>query len=700
MPPSDNSTPLGPKRSNDTYNNYVSFFDKQPASWWVPLVAVWLAIGCRPADAPTDTAQRTGNSSQIRRADQGEVLFDTVVGQLQDLAAYVDTQLQPPVVILDSTKSRDSQDVLAICTMRPDAEDGLINYLFVPAGNSRFRSLGVRPGDIVKYYVLYDEESLEAGITQERAMELKVAQVDNDSALYIEGALSQPVLQPAKVEIWRYVDDRLVDISRQLARYVEYRQPARGWEPSPDDRVLAQIADRLNQWLRQSKPKTEWQAEPLLDTLDVDLATDEKLAPYLTAAALGEMSFDQYDGRLIQEAVWLRDVSRWAQGDDFDAVARAEALFDWTVRNVQLDAEDKSVPLRPWQTLMYGYGTARQRAWVFALLCRHQGLDVVMLALPDPGTADAVPAATRFWLPALFKDGQLYLFDTRLGLPIPGPGGKGVATLRQLQDDPALVRQMDLDDASYPVSEAQLQQVSVLLVADPFDLSRRARLVEVQLSGDDQLALTSNSAMLVDQLKAVPGVDEVRLWEFPFRTLRDQLRLPKSVRRGEARAFEPFAWRPSLWKTRVLHFQGRKETVADPQHPSLEETIDDHAEATQLYTSREVRPPDRLIEALPQPEKRRIYFTSKASASYWVGLLLFDEGKFAAAESWWSHPKLAAAADTSWVDGTRYNLARAYEAQDKIDEAIALYEQDDSPQRDGNRLRARWLRERREDTPE
>jgi tetratricopeptide (TPR) repeat protein len=635
-----------------------------------------------------------------RRADRGEVLLETVVKQLRELPSYVDTELLPPVVILDSTKSRDGQDVLAICTVSPRVEDGPINYLFVPEGNSRFRSLGVGPGDIVKYYILVDEDSLETGVSQQIAMELTVAQVENDSALYLEGGLNRPVLEPEKIEIWRYVDDRLEEISRQLIRYVEYRTPPLGWEPSPDQRVLQQMVERLNQWLRQSQPKTEWQADPLLETLDVELATDEKLAPFVTAADLGKPSFEDYDGRLLQEAVWLRDISRWAQGKEFDAVARATSLFDWTVRNVQLDAANAR-PLRPWQVLMYGHGTAEQRAWVFAMLCRQQGLDVVMLSVPPPADSpDATPGKTSFWLAALFHDDRLYLFDPRLGLPIPGPDGQGVATLAELKADPALLRQLDLDDAAYPVTAEQLQHVTANIVADPFDLSRRARLLEVQLTGDDQLALTSNAEKLVAPLQALPGIDQVRLWDLPFRTLRSRLSLSKSARRREARAFEPFAWRPTLWKARVLHFQGIDEVVVDPRHPGLEETTDDHAEAMQLYTSGAVRPTDRRIAELPQPEKRRIYSTAKANASYWMGLMLFDEGQYAAAENWLSHPKLAAGAGDAWSEGTRYNLARSYEAQGNNDEAIRLYEQDSSPQRDGNRLRARWLRQRGSDTEE
>ena len=48
--------------------------------------------------------------------------------------------------------------------------------------------------------------------------------------------------------------------------------------------------------------------------------------------------------------------------------------------------------------------------------------------------------------------------------------------------------------------------------------------------------------------------------------------------------------------------------------------------------------------------------------------------------------------DGFWANGVRYNLGRTQEALGNNAEAIKLYEADTSPQRDGNRLRARQLK--------
>ena len=69
---------------------------------------------------------------------------------------------------------------------------------------------------------------------------------------------------------------------------------------------------------------------------------------------------DEEVRRLLQEAVWLRDVSYLAAGAETEELARATALFDWTVQHIQLETRDglHGQWRRPWQSLMFGKGTA------------------------------------------------------------------------------------------------------------------------------------------------------------------------------------------------------------------------------------------------------------------------------------------------------------------------------------------------------
>ena len=295
---------------------------------------------------PADTARGTEESHRpiarqlpFDRTDRGDVLFSTVVQQLRNLPSYVDTELTPPTVVLDSKSSSDGARCARHLRHGPRhmTTDRSIASP-TTTHNGRFRSLGVRPGDILKYYVLYDEDSAETGISQTVSMDLTVAQVLDDNSLLFEGSLRIPVTEPAKIEIWRYSDERLNDIARALATYERYRQPVFDWEPSPDSRVLKQMTERLNQWMRQSQPKTKWSADPLVATLDPEIAKDDRLAPLITPTALADSGGPA--ARRPAAAGGGLAPRHLRAGPKATASTTSPAprrIFDWIVRNVQLD---------------------------------------------------------------------------------------------------------------------------------------------------------------------------------------------------------------------------------------------------------------------------------------------------------------------------------------------------------------------------
>ena len=218
---------------------------KFPSAILAFLVAVALCIVLPGCHESASSSTKQVQQAELRQADRGEALLKAAASQLSDLPAAVDTELRPPVVLLDSRKSADGKDVLATCTANPKAAADVFNVIRVPTGNSRFRSLGVQSGDILKYYVKEDEtvdaDSRNAGYSRQLAMDLPVAQVIDDSTLLIESGLNQPVVPARKIEIWRYANDRLKDIHQKLNQYEVYRLPAVAWEPAPDDQVLTTV---------------------------------------------------------------------------------------------------------------------------------------------------------------------------------------------------------------------------------------------------------------------------------------------------------------------------------------------------------------------------------------------------------------------------------------------------------------------------
>jgi hypothetical protein len=642
-------------------------------------------IGCGPA--PPARGRRTA-----ARGSQSEAYLRGVAATLNDLPRQVSLELLPAQPILTASTSADGKEVRATCTQNPQSPDGQINYLRASDGNANFLALDVQPGDIVRYYVNVDQEVAERGIEQRTAIELRVRRLDAldpQNALIIEGGLTAPALTPERIEIWRYSDKRMDAIRSALNRYEKLRSPPAGWEPSPDLAALRQMVEHANQWLRnQPAPKDKWQPDPMLQQLPEDLRKSQGVAEAIALENLRDGVFAEWEGRLLQQAVWCRDISQWAGGNTVtDPPPKvAAALFDWTVRNVQLDRDDGAATIHhPWQALVYGHGSAEHRAWVFVELCRQQGIDAALLR-PEGGNEKSPLLAAAFIV------GELYLFDPQLGLPLAVVDDRP-ATLKEILAEPEKLRQLDVDDLSYPLQADRLKSLEALVVASPLQLSQRSARLEAALEGENFVKLSANASKLAGRLKHVPEVKSVALWTEPFEALAREQTIKISLRRLAAAEFAPFADRPKLWQARVLHFQGNKDVRAEERNDPLADPRLGHNEALEKYQDRTVRPPKSVLDKL-EPAKQKVYRAAKAEASYWLGLLSYDRGNFDVAEFWLGERTLDEAPKGPWADGARYNLARAHEAQGDAPKAIKLLMADpqDAPQRHGNLVRAERLR--------
>ena len=642
-----------------------------------------------------------GRSDDRRRrslttsANDGSVYLRSVSATLNDLAGNVDLELQPAQPILTASSSSDGNEVLAVCIENPNNPDGAYNYLLAQSGNANFHSLEVQPGDVIRYYVNLDEETAERGIEQRTALELRVRRLDSrdpENALIIEGGLDGPATTPQRIEIWRYSDKRMDAIRSALNRYVNLRRPPSGWEPAPDVGALQQVVERANQWVRNERADDDkWQPEPLLTDLSLELRNAKGVSQAIAPENMRDGVFADWEGRLLAQAVWLRDIAQWARGNATSAADVAAALFDWTIRNVQLDPPQlkELTVLHPWQALIYGHGTAEHRAWVFVELCRQQRIGAVILKT-TAGPGDVPPRL----LAAALVDDQLHLFDPELGLPLPGKA-TAVGTLAEIAEDDALLRQLDAgDDLKYPVSAEQLKQVEAYAVASPLQLSRRSALLEGALEGEDFVKLAVDLRPLAERLAKHPQIKQVKLWPVPYQSLADEQTIGIDLRRRAAAEFAPLAERPLLWKARVLHFQGNKDVRAEERNDPLAEARQGHQDALKLYQSPSVRPPNSEL-VKQELDKRTVYAAAKAAASYWLGLLSYDRGNYDVAVTWLGDLTLDQARQGRWANGARYNLARTHEAMGNLEESVKLLQADpaEAPQRHGNLVRARRLAE-------
>ncbi|BBO34763.1 tetratricopeptide repeat protein [Lacipirellula parvula] len=688
---------------------------------WISAVAavVVTALIVSSANRSAPTRGRTLGRDSV----DGGAFLRSVAATLNDLANSVDLELQPAQPILTASTSSDGKEVLATVSENPASPDGQYNYLLANSGNANFLSVGVEPGDIVRYYVNMDEESAERGIDQKAAaLELRVRRLDSrdpENALIIETPLNGPSPTPARVEIWRYSDKRMDAIRSALNRYNKLRLPALGWEPAPDLGALQQIVERANQWFR-SRPLADkdWKREPLLVGVVAELPkpTTEpqqrafaSLEKMLSTEELRDGVFADWEGRALAEAVWARDVALWARGTADTDEKVAAALFDWTVRNVQLDptptlfadrtaggenkteanAEPADSIHRPWQAMVFGHGSAAHRAWVFVELLRQQNIAAAIIR-PLEGDPAKLPL-----LVGVFIGDEVQLFDPQLGLPLRNKDG-GVATLAEVSADDSLLRQFDVDgEYAYGATAEQMAGVEAFIVASPLQLSRRAQELEKALEGENFVRLAADPQAVAARLAKVPQVQQTKLWTLPYQSYLDEQTIGPNSRELSINEFAPFAERPLLWKGRALHLQGNKGIRAEERSDPLAEARQGHLEALVLYQDGSVRPSNKKLDAFDalKDAKGPVYSASKAAAGYWLGLLSYDRGNYDVALDWLGERTLNQERSSRWANGARYNLARTHEALGHNDEAVKLLQSDpkDAPQRHGNLLRAKQL---------
>ena len=424
--------------------------------------------------------------------------------------------------------------------------------------------------------------------------------------------------------------------------------------------------------------------------------------------------------------------------DESRDLSLAYRLFDWTVRNIQLDPEIEDIDIvgsekererrdrdtlrhyyYPWENLLYGHGDWLERSRVFMLLGRQLGINIVMLV------AEREDEPEQPWVTAVLLGDKLYLFDALLGIPLPGQGGAPFAHLEDYVSDPPLLDALNVDSQRYRIVKSDLTNLKASVDATPAALSQRFKQIETRLSGDNKVVLTTSPTPLARQLRACQHINDVEIWLLPYRgyqffqSLRNnpQGALPLLAKRQEEQ--QPFRTRGLLMRGRLLHLRG--EYTGEYNDPG----------ATKLYLDSRMSKKDLqrfnvpmhlvpqespLVANLPEdPVEAKMVFDkrlqqgramamrAKDLATYWLGLVSFDSqnpNRFRVAADFFK--LIVADENSAWKQSAQYNLARAYEAmgiqsQDRmlIDEAIELLESDrTTPQRVGNLIRAQRLRTR------
>jgi hypothetical protein len=248
-------------------------------------------------------------------------------------------------------------------------------------------------------------------------------------------------------------------------------------------------------------------------------------------------NYTQLDGQHLDLCFLMRDAARalevkGVRGEGGAEVKptpleQATAAFAWVMREVRLREADRprgraieAVP--PAFVLRRGWGAAIERALVFmALLEQINNVDGVHPELL--GCLLFVPgekSGMDFWnCGVVVGDGKdVYLFDPRLGLPLPGPKGQGVATLAEARKHPEVLSQLRDDKFHYDVTAEQARTAKVLLVCPLSSLSPRMRhLQEKLLAPTVRIRLAADAAKNVERVAAASAAEAdkpspVSLW--------------------------------------------------------------------------------------------------------------------------------------------------------------------------------------------
>jgi tetratricopeptide (TPR) repeat protein len=314
------------------------------------------------------------------------------------------------------------------------------------------------------------------------------------------------------------------------------------WDESHSDEEQRKLTlNQLNSWseaVEGTEPaaafskSVAWTPDPAVGKLPV---------PLPNVVDLQRPRFDLQDVDYLREATWFhflatRLAAKPASRDKDIAKLPHDAqlgarIFEWTMLNVALDLPSWDRNANPWQvpqnaaemlhtpyvTLFTGRGTALARGWVFLSLARQAGLQGVLLAATTNAEGKALDEP-RPWVPAILVEGEWYLFDPQLGVPIPGPEGRGVATLKQVIADPKLLRQLDQEGYEYPLKAEQVPGLVGLLEVSPAALTLRMRRLQYDLP-ERVLALgTTKHPLPSEQIKQfeATGLSSVSLWKHPW----------------------------------------------------------------------------------------------------------------------------------------------------------------------------------------
>jgi hypothetical protein len=288
------------------------------------------------------------------------------------------------------------------------------------------------------------------------------------------------------------------------------------------------VVSLLNDWVSMSGTRSgAATSETEIDAIYVS-RLDNVLVERLRSSR-----FSKRDVTHIRDALWYSRISKQVASAAKTDLDRATRLFDYVVRNIVLRSdEDTRLPLAPFGIAMFGEGNVNDRAWLFINLLRQLRIDGVVLR-----SSDSSESPTGGLLVGVLLDGELYLYDPLLGLPVPAVSAtKGVSAIRPVTLSEAIGNPAVLDSlatskgVAYRFTSKSLSSVRVSLVGATSYWAPRMRRLQLALSSDTDALLwhplEPSDIVPEGALARVAKVsgegfseDAITIWEYPEQRL-------------------------------------------------------------------------------------------------------------------------------------------------------------------------------------
>ena len=443
----------------------------------------------------------------------------------------------------------------------------------------------------------------------------------------------------------------------------------------------------FNQWIEKHDDDSQWVTPSLLSALPIHLAGTGLVNK------VGAKRFFPPDVNYLQEMSWISQITRWIQANEVDhrkiwddhipaSVQREDRaklqkvlrMFDWTVRNVQLEPllEYPEVPEGETRTapelgmpgpgysmavrdiLVFGKGDWWQRARVLALLARQVDVSVVLLGLPAE-----FGEAKQPWLTACLIGDQLYLLDVKDGLPVLTEDGAAIATLHGLRQNQKYA--VTLLPASIEASgEEMLSGLVGLIEADVMSVSHRMAILEKYLTGDRQMKLTTMPNTLSRELRTKHAIEKSEIWVPTYEYYAFATALNARISEGDAGVIaflkekQDYQILEDMYQLKEGRFKSFRGLFDDFEIGVGQET--QRGSKTLLMSSRlsqdkivkvttdrqvqeelgYVRPDEMSLTAWQENLRRTklIFVKTKDMASYMIGMIHMEQGNYSDAIDW------------------------------------------------------------------